>query len=325
MLRKKRWIVLSVCLLITLLTVLYTLWDNNRIVVRMQEIVIEHLPAAFDGFTILQISDLHGRSFGKEQSRLLRKIGETTYDIIVFTGDMNRDTQSDLASSQAVLDLVRGLAGESLYWVDGNCGPYTMERRLWPTGRLLEIGETLAAEGVTLLNEPAKITRADDAIYLTPKLSYTELTESFASLPLQRMDNDVRQAVIAYHDRQLSWYEQLNDENLTLIALDHYPEQRYLAEASWPAAQHLPYDLMLCGHNHGGQIRLPLLGAVYIPTISSARGGYFPESADVQGLQSVCGVAQYISAGLGASASFKGLAFRFLCPPEINQIVLRCK
>lgn len=323
MMRKKRWLVLPA--LLVLLAALYTLWDNHRIVVRTQEIFIEELPAAFDGFTILQISDLHGKSFGKEQARLLRKISETKHDVIVFTGDMNRNTQSDAASSQAVLTLARGLAGERMYWVDGNCGPYTMERRLWPTGRLLEMGEVLASEGVTLLNAPVEITRAGESIYLTPKLSYTELTEGFASLPLERMDDDLRQAVIAYHDRQLAWYEQLNDENLTLIAIDHYPEQRYLAEDTWPAARHLPYDLMLCGHNHGGQIRLPFIGAVYIPTISSARGGYFPDQKDVQGLQSVCGVAQYISAGLGASAAFKGLGFRFLCPPEINQIVLRRK
>ena len=110
-----------------------------------------------------------------------------------------------------------------------------------------------------------------------------------------------------------------------LIAIDHYPQQRYLSEEIWPYKGHLDYDLMICGHNHGGQMRLPFIGAIYIPTISSERGGWFPEQQDVMGLQEICGIPQYVSAGLGASSSYGLLGFRFLCPPEINVITLRCK
>ena len=46
------------------------------------------MPEAFDGYTIVQISDLHGKSFGREQQRLVGAVREAQPDIIVMTGDI---------------------------------------------------------------------------------------------------------------------------------------------------------------------------------------------------------------------------------------------
>lgn len=317
----------SICIIMVAVIaclVAYTYWDNQRIIVRTQEVMIDQLPEAFDGYAILQISDLHGKYFGSGQEKLVETIASVPHDIILFTGDMNLDTESDMASSQAILDLLDGLQGERMLWVDGNCGPFTVENYIWPTGKLTEMGEVITAKGVEILTEPIKIEKDGSSIYFTGKLSWMKLKDSYECLDLSAIDEDLRSAVEAYHARQVAWYQALNHEEMTLIAVDHYPEQSYLSEGTWSFERHLPYDLMICGHTHGGQICLPLIGAVYIPVVSSPRGGYFPNQKDVRGLQYIQQIPQYTSAGLGASGNFI-LRFRFCCPPEINQIVLRRK
>lgn len=321
--KRYRWLVACLALVLLMAGLVgYTVWDNQRIVIRRQEITMDGLPESFDGYTILQISDLHGRMFGEGQSRLLEAIASVDYDIIAFTGDMNASRQYD---TNAILTLVEGLQGQPMLWVDGNEGPFLIESAV-PTGRLSEEAEPFEALGVHMLTEPWAVTRGEDRIYFTPKIKWSDLEnfDSFASM-LARQGSDREKLVAAsqWRDRLVQWYEELQGGDEVLIAVDHYPEQRYLAESIWPFMGHLDYDLMICGHNHGGQIRLPMIGAVYIPTISSPRGRWFPEQQDVMGLQEVMGIPQYISAGLGASTSFGPLGFRFLCPPEINVLTLR--
>ncbi len=276
------------CIIIVVLTLClaaYTFWDNQRIIVRTQNVFIDQLPEAFDGYSILQISDLHGKYFGNKQEELIETISSVPHDIILLTGDMNLGTESDAASSQAILDLLDGLQGERMLWVDGNCGPYTVENYIWSTGRFTKMGEVITSKGVEILTEPIEIEKNGDSIYFTGKLTWRNLKDSYECLDLSGVDADLKSAMEAYHARQVSWYQKLNHEEMTLIAVDHYPEQSYLSEPTWSVAQHLPYDLMICGHTHGGQICLPLIGAIYIPVVSSPRGGYFPDQKDVRGLQ----------------------------------------
>lgn len=309
----------------------YTAWDNQRIVVRRQEIVIDGLPENFDGYTILQISDLHGRVFGEGQSRLLAAIASVEHDMIAFTGDMNASMGTDdWLDSAPIRALIEGLEGQPMLWVDGNAGPFLMETSYFiPTGRLINEGEAFAAMGLRMLTEPFAVTRGEDQIYFTPKLCRSDL-EALDEIDLWHMpwflawDEARQKAAKDWQERLIRWYERLEGADEVLIAIDHYPEQRYLADLTWEAEGHLDYDLMICGHNHGGQIRLPFIGALYVPTITSERGCFFPNQKDVMGLTEVCGIPQYISAGLGASSSFGMLGFRFLCPPEINAITLRC-
>ena len=335
----RRLAILAVIVLLAAGLTGYTVWDNQRIVIRRQEIVISGLPDSFDGYTILQISDLHGRMFGEGQSRLLEAIRSVDYDMIALTGDMSASWGSDSwLDSTPILTLVEGLQGSPMLWVDGNAGPFLIETALFlPTGRTMNEGEQFQALGVHLLTEPWAVTRGEGKIYFTPKLNLSalEFFEQFQDMLEDQAadmatlygepgwDEAYLDAAVQAYERLKQWYEQLKDADEVLIAVDHYPEQRYLADEVWPAMGHLDYDLMIAGHNHGGQLRLPFIGAVYIPTISSSRGGWFPEQQDVMGLQEVMGIPQYISAGLGASSSFGPLGFRFLCPPEINVLVLR--
>lgn len=87
-----------------------------------------------------------------------------------------------------------------------------------------------------------------------------------------------------------------------------------------PLPQDLGYDLILVGHYHGGQIRIPGYGAIFIPNIDGRQ--WFPKQSEVRGLQQFNGYSQYITAGLGASSSLRWLEKRWFNPPEINVITL---
>ena len=78
--------------------------------------------------------------------------------------------------------------------------------------------------------------------------------------------------------------------------------------------QPIGYDsrvaLMLSGHTHGGQVRLPLLGAMDLPTMGRKY---------VEGLFQLQNMQLYVNRGIGTV----GLPFRLNCPPEITSITLR--
>ena len=95
LMKKSQKNMFSIILFLALFFIItYTYIDNNRINIVQEEVVINNLPSEFEGFKILQISDLHGKSFGKLQKHLSEKINSIDYDIIAITGDM-KDVHSD--------------------------------------------------------------------------------------------------------------------------------------------------------------------------------------------------------------------------------------
>ncbi len=87
------------------------------------------------------------------------------------------------------------------------------------------------------------------------------------------------------------------------MALVHEPD--YIERL----AKLVPVDLQLSGHTHGGQVRVPGLGAVILPPWGHAY---------VEGLYHVGAGQVYTSRGIG----MVGIPFRFNCPPEVTEITL---
>lgn len=81
----KKWIVVSG---IVLLLGLFCYFQNNALVTTKLEIESSKIPKSFNGYRIVQLSDLHGKSFGPNQDRLIQKVKESEPDLIVFTGDL---------------------------------------------------------------------------------------------------------------------------------------------------------------------------------------------------------------------------------------------
>ena len=108
-------------------------------------------------------------------------------------------------------------------------------------------------------------------------------------------------------------------ESYTTIGITHYPWNNGFYDN---AREHVgKYDLVIAGHYHGGQIRIPFYGALFIPNINEA--GLFPKQSDVSGYNVYGDYKQYISRGLGASKlGGTNLKFRLFNTPEINLITL---
>jgi len=91
-------------------------------------------------------------------------------------------------------------------------------------------------------------------------------------------------------------------ENKTKILLYHYP-------AVGDIVMKEKYDLILSGHSHGGQIRLPFIGALVLPPgVGKYDKGYYDTNAG----------SLYVNVGVGEYL----LPFRFLCRPEITEIMI---
>ena len=79
------------------------------------------VPRAFDGYRIVQLSDLHNKRFGKHQRRLLRAVREAKPDLIALTGDFVDLHTKSLAAATELLEGMQGLA--PMLYVDGNHDP----------------------------------------------------------------------------------------------------------------------------------------------------------------------------------------------------------
>ncbi len=298
----------------------YSLYDNNRIVIVRQTIVVDGLPAAFDGFRILQLSDLHSRQFGAHQKRLDDVINSLDYDMIAITGDMLQEGDTDLGP---LTDLLVGIRNkQNVFYTAGNTGPDDFDEF---TGDKTTVGMTLEGLGVHLLDHPAAISRWSARIWVgeffDPRWAAARADSAARRL---RYEHDTDRSMdlerqVAYETALIAEYARIPAGD-TLIGVTHYPVNA--AAARDVGAPGPPYRLILAGHYHGGQIRVPFYGALYVPA-GSRRESILPAQDLVSGLTKWGNTYQYVSRGLGATAHIPLLAFRLFNPPEINLITLR--
>ena len=81
-------IFLIILFVLILLIFIWFLIEQHLLWVHREEITLSHLPPAFDGTSLLQITDLHHREMGKNNCRIVRKAAELHPDHIVLTGDL---------------------------------------------------------------------------------------------------------------------------------------------------------------------------------------------------------------------------------------------
>ena len=239
------------------------------------------LPDAFDGYRIAQISDLHNAEFGDGNQRLLDMLREAEPDMIAITGDLIDSRKTNIAVALAFAEEAVRIA--PCYYVSGN-----HEARV-PEYRELKAG--LEAAGVTVLDD------ARVEIEISGK-SITVIGINDPSFLADYLTNDA-----SVMDRKLS---ELSSEDASFtILLSHRPElfDTYAAH---------DMDLVLTGHAHGGQFRLPLIGGLIAPN-----QGLFPKYDD--GLHSEGNTNMIVSRGLGNSI----IPFRFNNRPEVVLIELK--
>ncbi|KHE71665.1 hypothetical protein LD39_08565, partial [Halobacillus sp. BBL2006] len=101
--------------------IIYTVWDNSRIKIVKQDVSIPNLPEELEGYNILQITDLQGRTFGSNQQKLIDQINSLNYDSIIFTGDILDDKKVDYTPFYQLVEGIDNKA-DALY-VEGNSDP----------------------------------------------------------------------------------------------------------------------------------------------------------------------------------------------------------
>lgn len=290
---KKRKSILFI-LLVLLVAIVGTVYVSNQFIITSEyELAYSKLPASFDGYKILQLSDLHSKDFDDGNHKLLKKIREQNPDMIVLTGDMVNSTDLDFS---VFLSLVGSLSADyEVYFIVGNHEQSLSE------SSLKYLHAQLAEMGIRVLdNEKAIIDRGDDSVELYGlwfNLRYYS----------DRTNDYVQQDAETYYFSVDKLQKILgeNDGSRFSILLAHNPlyADTYF---KWGA------DLTFSGHVHGGMIRLPFLGGIYSPERT-----FFPEYDG--GLYTFGEQNLMVSRGIGNG----NLGFRFLNSPEIVTVTLK--
>ena len=284
-LTKKTKIILCMLSAIIFALFIWTIWGNTALTVSNIKISSSHIPAAFSGFRIAQVSDLHNAEFGKNNTELLKLLSESRSDIIVITGDLIDANHTDVG-------IALGFAQESVriaptYYVTGN------HEAASPQYDTLKAG--LEEAGVIVLEDEAtSLERNGETITLLGlgDPDFTVKGDMFGETS----------AMVSTKLRNL-----IDDESRYTILLSHRPE---LFETYTDGG----IDLVFSGHAHGGQFRLPFIGGLAAPN-----QGLFPQYD--AGLYTDGGTSMVVSRGIGNSI----IPFRFNNRPEIVLVELNAR
>ena len=269
---KRRRIVIPVLLVLAALVAALLLLSKYGLAVTRLSLEFDDLPRGFDGFKIVQLSDLHGSEFGRDNARLIKAVAQEEPDIIALTGDFLDEGKAgqELPALEALVKELVKLA--PVYFVSGNHD--------WASGAAPELFETLGAAGVNCLrNDFVYLERGGDDPNGPADM---ETPDEFIS----RLRSEAPGAFTLLLAHRAYWAERFAD---------------------------LDVDLILCGHTHGGIVRLPFLGGV-----AGTNFALFPEYD--AGLFETGAYKLYISRGLGNSVPLP----RFLNTPEIASVTLKC-
>ncbi len=210
------------------LGIIYQFTDHLE--VSRYDISNQKIPASFDGYVIVQVSDLHNNSFGKDQVDLISEIAGLNPDIILLTGDLINRNYFDYEVLGALLDGIVPLA--PTYAITGN-------HELDNLSELENLIEFYGEKGVIYLegetvNIPSPDDSCDEVIALTGQTMILK-------------ENDP--------DYWTDYNEVPDDTSLYNIYVNHY--SNYFDKIS-----KMGFDLVISGHTHGGIIRLPYIGGL---------------------------------------------------------------
>lgn len=239
----------------------WLLWDNRRLVVTEQEIEVASAPSG-EVLRIAQVSDLHAADHGRFQDEIVREVRVRQADMVALTGDLVDIRTKDLGPVLALAARLSDVA--PTFFVLGNHEADSPVRE--------ELLEGLERAGVRILRDEAT----------SIELKGREVTVAGLDDPRVAWADGHRPEDPATVLERL----ELDGQGPTIL-LAHRPEllDRYAGHGA---------DLVLSGHAHGGQVRLPLIGPLLAP-----HQGWFPELTE--GVHTRGETSMVISRGLGNS------------------------
>ncbi len=279
--RKKRILFWSVLAALAAALVIWIAWGNTALEVNTYRVTSEKLPEAFDGFRIAHISDLHNAQIGKDNETLLDMLRASKPDMIAFTGDTIDCKRTDMEVARRFLQQAMEIA--PCYFIKGN-----HENTVKDFTRLKLPMEEM---GVVILED-----------------ARTQISKDGASITLLGLTDPSYQKTDLWGDAATMTAIVLSglykQEDGFTVLLSHRPEifSTYVKTG---------VDLVLTGHAHGGQFRLPWVGGLYAPN-----QGVFPEYD--AGLYIDGNTHMVVSRGIGNSL----FPFRLNNRPELILIEL---
>ena len=240
---------------------------------------LPRLPDAFAGMKIVQISDLHFREYTEAAflEAIVRRVNEVAPDLVVLTGDFVSNNplpkHFSIKLGYQCAEILNRIQCPLRYAILGNHDAIVSARA---------VTDALHTQGIPVLADSSvPIERDGHRIWLAgTKDALEQKPDLAAALPAGR-----------------------RPDHEPIILLVHEPDYADRALGR-------KIDLMLSGHTHGGQIRIPFLPPLLLPGMGTKYvHGHFrlPD-----------GMQLYVNRGIGAV----NLPFRFRCPPEITVITL---
>ena len=226
---------------IAMITGAFCYYQNNKISITNLKVNLK----VNNKIRIVQISDLHSKEFGKNNSILYKIIMEQKPDIIVATGDL---IDSNMKRINEIIGFCSRLNKKvPVYYILGN-----NETRC---SRLDEIIKKLKEKNINILENEISTIKIKDTVI------------NILGLAEMRVDNGKM-----FYSKINSRYEVDNVDSLfrrlenligIKIVLSHYPENyEYVGDYSYSKYN---FDIMFSGHAHGGQFILPGIGGIFAP------------------------------------------------------------
>lgn len=266
----------------------YCFFQNKQLIVTEYELSFENLPKAFSGKRILQLSDLHTKTYGENYDELINLCKSTKPDYIFFTGDLFSRKETVLENKAVLMKRLREIA--PVYYIFGNHEIDIMEKTESFVNEIKPYGIHV------LRNQKTRVYIGEEYINIYgadfDRRFYVNAEGNYSNLP--DITADVVEQLLGKPDER--------EFNL-LLSHNPFPFESYV---KWGA------DLIFSGHCHGGVVRLPMIGGLLSPERK-----FFPRyskgvyKAVENGRQS----QMVVSAGLGK--------FRLNNPSEIVAVTLK--
>lgn len=248
--------------------------ETRRLEVVPVELALSRLGPEFDGYRVVQIGDIHLEDWTKPRriKRIVDLVNEQRADLIAITGDF-MSYSVDPGVPRRLAEALDGLeARDGVLAVMGNHDYLT---------DVETVRRCLREAGVKELRNQVHTVHREDA-----RLHFAGVDD-----------------VMEGRSRLDLVLEELPDDGAAVL-LAHEPDFADISSATGR------FDLQLSGHSHGGQVRMPFWGPVFLPPFSQRYS---------TGLYEVGDMLQYTNRGIG----FVDARLRFLCRPEVTVLTLK--
>jgi len=246
--------------------------------IRSEKVYFSNLPSHLRGLKILHIADFHARHSQKKHINIWPYLQGLQFDMAVFTGDIILDGPEQLYPHMA--DLKALAKRVPTFYVDGNHEKYCCE----------EVAKMLEDAGlINLFNRSGNFVVRNSAVSIVGFREYGYLSKRNFS-DLEAMSGDLVKS---------GFY----------IILCHQPQIFNLLD------KRVKSGLVLVGHTHGGQLRLPFMPTLYAPgqgVLPKYGDGWYESETNDQ-------LKMFISRGVGATH----FSLRMFNPPEVVVIELQ--